>query len=239
MRRITESGASPDDSSSGNPRSDDARSRLEAAAVESFAAKGFHGTTTRDIAAAAGMSPAALYVHHKSKEDLLYVLSRSGHEATLSLVQEAVARSSDPVDQLLAVVRGFTAHHARSHTSARIVNYELAALSPEHLKEIAGIRRSIEQEVRQVVENGIASGAFDTPNPRMTTLALLSLGIDVARWYRDEGEWSPEDVADYYCELALRIVGVQRSLTDVPARNSRRRNVARRSPAPDPRGQPS
>src|SRR6185436_5795740 len=106
----------------------DARSRLVAAAVEAFASKGFHGTTTRDLASAAGMSPAALYVHHKSKEDLLYLISRAGHELTLRLVKDAVATSDDPVEQLLAVVRGFTVHHASGHTTARIVNYELAAL---------------------------------------------------------------------------------------------------------------
>jgi hypothetical protein len=38
---------------------------------------------------------------------------------------------------ILSVVRGFTVHDARGHTSARIVNYELAALSPAHLREIA------------------------------------------------------------------------------------------------------
>jgi hypothetical protein len=41
----------------------------------------------------------------------------------------------------------------------------------------------------------------------MTALALLSLGVDTARWYRDEGDWSPEDVAEHYAELALRMVG--------------------------------
>jgi AcrR family transcriptional regulator len=188
----------------------DARSRLLAAAVESFAARGFHGTTTRDIAAAAGMSPAALYVHYKSKEDLLYLISRNGHAQTLQLVREAAGRSNDPVEQLLAVVRAFTIHHARGHTSARIVNYELAALSPDHLREIAAIRRGIEAEMRRVVEAGTAVGAFRTSSPQMTALALLSLGIDVARWYRDEGEWGPEKIADYYCELALRLVGAQR-----------------------------
>ncbi len=195
------------DSAGGTPGRPDARDRLLAAAVEAFAAKGFHGTTTRDIASAAGMSPAALYVHHRSKEDLLYLISRSGHEATLQLVRESVASSPDPVQQLVAVVRAFTIHHARGHTRARIVNYDLAALSPEHLHEIAGIRRDIEGQVRQLVEAGVASGVFRTASPRMTALALLSLGIDVGRWYRDEGEWTPEAIADHYCELALRMVG--------------------------------
>ncbi|HEX6247730.1 MAG TPA: TetR/AcrR family transcriptional regulator [Nocardioidaceae bacterium] len=185
----------------------DARSRLLAAAVDSFAAKGFHGTTTRDIASAAGMSPAALYVHHRSKEELLHQISRSGHDATLTVVRDAVATSDAPREQLLAVVRAFVVHHAEGHTWARIVNYELAALSPEHLEEIAGIRRQIEAEVRDLVDRGVAAGEFTTSDPHMTALALLSLGIDVARWYRDEGAWTPGRIADHYCELALRIVG--------------------------------
>jgi hypothetical protein len=57
------------------------------------------------------------------------------------------------------------------------------------------------------VEAGVASGAFDVPDPRMTAVALLSLGIDIARWYREEGEWTPEDIADHYVHLALRLVG--------------------------------
>ena len=187
----------------------DARGRLLAAAVEAFAAKGFHGTTTRDIAAAAGMSPAALYVHHRSKEELLYLISRTGHELTRRLVRDAVATSEDPREQLLAVVRAFTAHHARSHTSARIVNYELAALSAEHLEEITAVRREIDQAMRDVVEAGAAAGVFHTADSRMTALALLSLGIDVARWYRDEGGWTPEQVADHYAEAALRLVGAE------------------------------
>lgn len=185
----------------------DARRRLVAAAVESFAAKGFHGTTTRDIASGAGMSPAALYVHHRSKEDLLHQISRSGHGETLALVRDAVATSADPREQLLAVVHAFVVHHAEGHTWARIVNYELAALSPEHLEEIAAIRRQIEQEMRDVVQRGVDAGVFHTPDAHMTALALLSLGIDVARWYRDEGEWTPEQIADHYANLALRVVG--------------------------------
>lgn len=187
----------------------DARRRLVAAAVESFAARGFHGTTTRDIASGAGMSPAALYVHHRSKEDLLHQISRDGHDRTLALVREAVATSEDPREQLLAVVHAFVVHHAEDHTGARIVNYELAALTAQHLEEIAGIRRAIEQEMRDVVDRGVAAGRFRTEHPRMTALALLSLGIDVARWYRDEGAWTPEQIADHYCRLALRMVGAE------------------------------
>ncbi|MBB6628769.1 TetR family transcriptional regulator [Nocardioides sp. KIGAM211] len=189
------------------PAADDARSRLLAAAVAAFAAKGFHGTTTRDIAAAAGMSPAALYVHHRSKEELLHLISRAGHDATLALSEAAVASSDDPVEQLGRLVEDFVRHHAISHTSARVVNYELAALSEEHLAEIMALRHRIDEVVRALMERGVASGAFTTPDPLMSAAAVLSLGIDVARWYDDAGGWSPDAVAAHYRELALRMVG--------------------------------
>lgn len=188
-------------------RADDARRRLIEAGIEAFAAKGFHGTTTRDIAAAAGMSPAALYVHYRSKEELLYQISKTGHERTLGLVRECAAVSPDPVEQLTELVREFVTSHAFGRTSARIVNYEMAALSPEHAEHIRTIRRAIDRELRIVLDAGVAAGVFHTPNTHLTAAALLSLGIDIARWYREDGGWTPEEIAEHYCQMALRIVG--------------------------------
>jgi len=187
------------------------RSRLRDAAVAAFAERGFHGTTTRDIATAAGMSPAALYVHHRSKEELLHELSLEGHEATLRLVRDAIAQHDSPTAQLRALMHAFALHHARAHTSARVVNYELASLSPDHLADIQRLRREIDEAVRGVVDAGVAAGEFDAPHPRLAAAALLSLGIDIARWYHDGGTWTPEDVAEGYADLALRIVGAARA----------------------------
>ncbi|WP_422733191.1 TetR family transcriptional regulator [Micromonospora sp. WMMD558] len=190
-------------------RADATRARLLEAAVSAFAEKGFHGTTTRDIAAAAGLSPAALYVHHKSKEELLYLISRSGHDHVLRLVRDAAASSDDPATALRRLVHDFVVVHARDHISTRVVNYELTALNPEHLAEIRAVRHGIEQAIRQLIERGVAAGVFDTPDPRMAGAALMSLGVDLGRWYRDEGGWSPEHIAEQYAEMALRIVGAR------------------------------
>jgi AcrR family transcriptional regulator len=191
------------------PRAEATRARLLDAATAAFAEKGFHGTTTRDIAAAAGMSPAALYVHHKSKEELLYIISRTGHEGALKTVREAIASSGEPTAALHKLIGDFAADHARGNTAARVVNYELASLTPEHSAEIRDIRHRIEQEMRALIERGVVTGAFDTPDPRMATIAVLSLSIDIARWYRDGNTWSPEDIADRYADIALRIVGAK------------------------------
>ncbi|WP_242665390.1 MULTISPECIES: TetR/AcrR family transcriptional regulator [unclassified Nocardioides] len=185
----------------------DARTRLARAAVDAFAVKGFHGTTTRDISTAAGMSPAALYVHHRSKEELLFELARLGHERVLAMVRTSVASSDAPVEQLGTLVEDFVRDHAVAHTGARVINYELAALREDHLAEIVAIRNDIDVVVRDVIDRGVATGVFHTPDPHMTALAVLSLGVDVARWFRDEGRWTPDQVAAHYRLLALRMVG--------------------------------
>lgn len=184
----------------------DARTRLAEAATHAFAERGYHATTTRDIARRAGMSPAAVYVHHSSKEELLFQISREGHDAALRVIREAAPDHADPVRRLHDTVRAFTLWHAEHHTAARVVQYELAALTPDHRTEIASRRREIDRHMREVITAGVDDGRFDVPDVPGTTLALLSLAVDVARWYRDDGRRSAESVADLYADLAVRMV---------------------------------
>jgi AcrR family transcriptional regulator len=183
------------------------RARLLAAALEAFAARGFHGTTTRDIAAAAGMSPAALYVHHRSKEELLHQITLEGNRAALALVQESLASSDDPVEQLHRFVRDFAAASARSPTVTQVINNELACLTPEHRSEIRLLRRQIGREVRGMIQRGVDAGGFDVSSPGIVATAVMSLGVDVARWYHLGGPWTPEDVGNHYARMAMRMLG--------------------------------
>lgn len=184
-----------------------ARDRLLYAAMVSFAAKGFHGTSTRDIALAANLSPAAVYVHYETKEELLYQISKIGHLETLSIVRAAFDSTTDPVQRLWVVVHNFTLAQAKRHMRARIVNYELAALNKAHRAEVTTIRRQIEACFKQAVEAGVLSGDFTPAEPSLTAHALISLGIDVARWFHDDGRWTAEQIADHYATHALGFVG--------------------------------
>jgi AcrR family transcriptional regulator len=191
----------------GQARGDASRGRLLAAALDSFADRGFHGTGSRDIAQRAGMSPSALYVHYRTKEELLYTLSSAGHRHILEVVEAATGLHTCPADQLREVIEQYAAWHARFHTNARVVQYEMAALSPGHKLEIADLRRAVEVRVRSIVGAGVANGEFTVRTPNTAALALLSLGIDVARWYREDGTWTPEQIGQEYGELALGMVG--------------------------------
>lgn len=185
----------------------DAARRLMLAAVESFAGRGYHATTTRDIAAAAGMSPAALYVHFPSKAALLFAISKSGHEQSLTLVESVVEQGGTPEDKLRRIVRDFVAWHARRHTVARVVQYELQALPEQEYAVVADLRRRIEQLVREVIAEGVESGVFTVTDLRTAARAVLSLGVDVARWYTDRSGKTPKALGREYGDLVLRMLG--------------------------------
>jgi AcrR family transcriptional regulator len=184
----------------------EAARRLLVSGLGLFAAQGFHGTTTRDIAAHAGMSPAALYVHYRTKEDLLFQISRIAHEAALAAIPPESSGPGDPVVQLQAAVAAFTAFHAHHHTAARVAQYELAALQPAHFRAVAGVRLTIERNFRQMIDRGVTVGEFEVSDVPTTALAVLSLAIDVARWYQPGSRHSAEELGELYAVLALRMV---------------------------------
>ncbi|MFF4370994.1 TetR/AcrR family transcriptional regulator [Streptomyces sp. NPDC001594] len=187
----------------------DAARRLLVAAVEAFAERGYHATTTRDIAGRAGMSPAALYIHYKTKEELLHRISRIGHDKALEILESAASAPGAAADRLDAAVRSFVRWHAAHHTTARVVQYELDALAAEHRSEIVALRRRSDAAVRRILADGVRAGEFDVPDVPGTTLAVLSLCIDVARWFNADGRRTPDEVGALYSDLVLRMVGAR------------------------------
>jgi AcrR family transcriptional regulator len=183
--------------------------RLLDAAVEAFAERGYHATTTRDIAARAGLSPAGLYVHYPSKAALLGQLSRVGHAAALRLVQRALALPGDSPRRLHALVTAFVAWHAQHHTVARVVQYELRSLESADREVVTELRRTLERLVEDEVRRGIRDGTLRTEHPRQATRAVLSLAVDVARWYEPTGPESPQRLGRVYADLALRMLGAE------------------------------
>jgi AcrR family transcriptional regulator len=187
----------------------DSSGRLIDAAIDAFAERGYHATTTRDIATRVGLSPAALYVHFPSKQALLTQISMLGHEAAVELVNNSMDGVPDPLGRLRAVVHAFAAWHAEHYLIARVVQHELAALPDDKRRAVIVLRQRIERQVQQQLEDGVAAGQMTVADPRAVTRALLSLSVDVARWYDPKGEETPEGIGTLYADLATRMVGAQ------------------------------
>ncbi|MFE1594406.1 TetR/AcrR family transcriptional regulator [Nocardia sp. NPDC058705] len=184
----------------------DTAQRLLDAAVVLFSDKGFEATRTRDITAKAGLSPAAMYVYFASKEKVLFRLVEHAVANTLTIIEAAVAPHDEPVDRIRALVTAFSVLHARSYRRARIAQYESRHLAPEHHDIVGAIRRRIRQAAVAEVRAGIERGVFTIADPRVAVLAMMSLGIDICRWYRPGGEFTPEELGDINAELVLRIL---------------------------------
>lgn len=182
--------------------------RVLAAAVVAFAARGYHATSTRDIAAQAGLSPAGVYVHFRSKEELLHRISLIGTRQSQEAVRAADSAAGDPTARLREVITVLAARTARYHTTGRVIEYELGSLGKAHHAEIAALRRDIESCVRQILEDGVQAGQFEVGDVPATVVALLSLTVDIARWYHTGGRRSPEEIGALYADLAVRMVRV-------------------------------
>ena len=132
--------------------------RIMLAAADAFAERGFHATTTRDIASRAGLSPAGVYVHFASKEVLLFELSRRGHARARDLLVAAAEQAPNPTEALRAIVGGFSRWHAEHYELGRIVQFEFRHLSPDHREAVLGLRKEIDSVVAGVLRDGVAAG---------------------------------------------------------------------------------
>jgi AcrR family transcriptional regulator len=181
--------------------------RLLTSAVRCFASNGYHATTTRDISGGVGLSPAAMYVHFPSKELVLFEIIRAAHVAARDQVRELVTRPDTEAGQRLHdLVFHYTVWHARHHVAARVAQFELSGLTSEHFDEIVAIRRETNDVFRSAISAGVDDGSFGDVDVRRITRALLSLSIDLVRWYRRGGAESPEELGTFNADLALRLV---------------------------------
>jgi len=83
------------------------RHQIVDAAVELFIQNGFHKTTTRQIAKAAGVSIGSLYEYVASKEDVLYLVCDAIHAEMHRGMAEAMQRVADQGNPLAEVVRAY------------------------------------------------------------------------------------------------------------------------------------
>jgi len=181
--------------------------RLLLAAITAFARHGYHATTTREIAAIAGLSPAALYTHYPTKASLFYEISLVGHRYILTLTREALAGGGDPAAKVARLVRASVSYHAEEVTLTRVVNSEFrGALDRKSLEVIVAMRHEVTDLVRGVVDEGVDAGVFTVPDPHAATVAMLRL-MDVSPWYNPAGALAPADLADAFCALILPMLG--------------------------------
>jgi hypothetical protein len=96
----------------------------------------------------------------------------------------------------------------------KIVHYELYGMTQEHLAQVLELRRHTATLIEDVIRRGVESDVLTAPDVPGTGRAVLSLCVDVARWYHDHRDETPQEIGDLNAQLALRMVGVEEVTLD-------------------------
>nr|WP_283251715.1 TetR/AcrR family transcriptional regulator [Aeromicrobium duanguangcaii] len=167
---------------------------------------GYHGASTRMIAQRAQMSPGAIYIHFSSKEELFFRIVMDGHSASREALVQAVRLGADPAERLRLFVATYASWHAEWSVIARPVHNDMQVLTDEHFAEVVEVRRATMALLDEILGAGVDSGRFTVADLPGTRRLLMSVCIDVSRWYSEGGERSPSAIGLQYAELALKFV---------------------------------
>ena len=188
------------------------RTQILDAAAQVFAERGFHRTTVRDVAKAAGVADGTIYNYFANKTALLLGILDRLNEAERRAIEVAQAQATD--------VRTFTRHYFHNHLLVfanqnqdllRVVLSEVlvnAELRERYIQEIvAPTFVVILQQLAPLAEQG----RMRTEN-LLLTLQLMSsmvLGVLVARMFdersaQDTWEQLPDVLTDLFFEGLFR-----------------------------------
>lgn len=81
--------------------------------------------------------------------------------------------------------------------ATRVANYELHSVDPERRADILQLRRPMGNTVRDTLLLAESAGFVKAGDIHLATVIVLSLGIDVSRWFRPEGSGVPDQLSYY------------------------------------------
>ncbi|MGW0040014.1 TetR/AcrR family transcriptional regulator [Gordonia sp. NPDC003376] len=178
------------------------------AAVATMAAKGYHGTSVRDIATVAGVASGSIYTHFGSKHDLLMLIMNRGMDGLIACTEDALFHAgTDPADRLRAIVGAHVRVHVSGLRESLLGNSELRSLDPSARELIVSKRDTQRRMFDRVIVDGVDRGAFHTADPIAASRFIVTACTAVATWYRPDGPMGAEEIIESHQRIALDTVG--------------------------------
>lgn len=148
-----------------------AKARIERAALLLFARKGVDGVSTREIAAAAGLSEGSIYKNFKSKDVLAETLFEAIHVRLYALVQAAL---SETVGFEEAVTRVVEAYCTAADTDRVLFEYHIT-----HMFRFGQVDRPGRPDPTALIADRIADAikTGDCPEGDPELKAAAALGV--------------------------------------------------------------
>ncbi len=194
---------------------EDRRRQLLDVAIELFSQRGFSGTTTREIAAAAGVTEAIIFRHFATKQDLYAAIldhahAGSGMEQWLAQVQSAIEVEDDAGLFRLITARILEIHRTeprfeRLMLHASLEGHELAVMHRNQIMASIGLK------VHEYIERRQAAGALRQCDPRTIIFAVVGMaqyfGLQKYMYKRCESFPSDGEITDAFASILMN--GVQ------------------------------
>lgn len=183
------------------------------AALTLFAQRGYHGTSLKDVSTALGIRTPSLYNHMDSKNSLLQTIVVQTLNQVVTDFEQAVAEVEGADRRLWAATRAYAHFHATHPRQTIVVNQDTVHLDEPDLSAAQSIRRDHERQFRQLIIDGKEAGLFTVESPKLASFGIREMCVSIARWFKDGGEFTADDVARQYADYALNMVGSRKSRT--------------------------
>ncbi len=189
-----------------DPDEGNRRRPLIEAAARLFRTKGFDGTSTRDIAAAAGMQSGSPFYHFESKNALLHVVVQEGMALATDNQRNALAelpQGASPREQLRSLVRQhFEVLHGPRADFIPVMLYEWRSLTTDQQEQIAAIKDAYEACWTPVLKALHREGALkaDPATARLFILGALNWSV---QWFNVRGAHSLDALTEQALALFL------------------------------------
>jgi len=184
------------------------RERIVTAAAKLFGDKGYHNTTTAEIAESAGVAAGTIYIYFSSKEELLVAVFEEFLGVHMDRLREGVSREVGPEAKLRRLLKLGLELMEQNPDSARIFLSQLRQ-STSMIKMVAKrSSRAYKDIVESVLEEGVREGFCRQLNVHtgasMLFGAFQNLVLD---WVADDCSYHLAEQADDLADFVLKGIG--------------------------------
>ena len=173
------------------------------AAAQIFREKGYHGTSMQDIADAVHLQKASLYHHISGKQEILVSILDHALDLMIADLEGVIAANTSPAEQLRQAMSTYVGRLAAEADLAAVLLLEHRSLDAEARASHIRRRDRFEALWRTIIQRGIEQGEFRPQDPRLATFALLGVLNWTITWFRPEGDFTPDQIANIYTDLFL------------------------------------
>jgi AcrR family transcriptional regulator len=208
--RVVASGRASHGGVPGGSAGSPTRERILYEASNLFARQGYHGTTTREIAAAVGIRQPSLFHHFPSKPAIVRALLDSDLDSAVQFV-EALANDEAPAPvRLYRYLRRDVTHLTSSPYNLTGV-YTEEVMGDPAFEPWARKRATVHAAVERIVREGIAAGAFVSMPSELIRESVAGILVRTLTTYSGRRGRVPDDLGDEIASFVLRALLVDPS----------------------------